>query len=143
MRESTINALLAFFVILKVYCDFHGHSRKKNVFMYGCSTAATIAASSSSSGGVESGLVGSVRERVADLSGSDPTSSMDPSDIDEDPGYRVRLWAQVLKTKRPLSVLVSLDSSVLIDLESFKNTAFTCWLFQFRVVFQNIAFAHH
>ena len=91
IRESTINALLAFFVILKVYCDFHGHSRKKNVFMYGCSTAATIAASSSSSGGVESGLVGSVRERVADLSGSDSASSMDPSDIDEDPGYRVRL----------------------------------------------------
>lgn len=111
--------------------------------MYGCSTAATIAASSSSSGGVESGLVGSVRERVADLSGSDSTSSMDPSDIDEDPGYRVRLRAQVLKTKRPLSVLVSLDSSLVIDLESFKNTAFTCWLFQFRVVCQNIAFAHH
>jgi len=20
-------------------CDFHGHSRKKNIFMYGCSTA--------------------------------------------------------------------------------------------------------
>lgn len=74
-----------------VYCDFHGHSRKKNVFMYGCSTAATIAASSSSSGEADSGdLVDSVRERVAELSGSDSTSSMDPSDIDEDPGYRVR-----------------------------------------------------
>ena len=76
---------------MQVYCDFHGHSRKKNVFMYGCSTAATIAASSSSSGEADSGdLVDSVRERVAELSGSDSTSSMDPSDIDEDPGYRVR-----------------------------------------------------
>lgn len=57
--------------------------------MYGCSTAATIAANSSSSGDVDSDLVDSVRERVAELSGSDSTSSMDPSDIDEDPGYRV------------------------------------------------------
>lgn len=71
-----------------VYCDFHGHSRKKNVFMYGCSTAATLAASSSSSADIESDLVDSVRERVAELSGSDSTSSMDPSDVDEDPGYR-------------------------------------------------------
>lgn len=72
-----------------VYCDFHGHSRKKNVFMYGCSTAATLAASSSSSGEVDSSdLVDSVRERVAELSGSESTSSMDPSDIEEDPGYR-------------------------------------------------------
>lgn len=77
-------------IALKVFCDFHGHSRKKNVFMYGCSTAATIAASSSSqSGDVDSDLVDSVRERVAELSGSDSTSSMDPSDLDEDPGYRV------------------------------------------------------
>lgn len=76
---------------MQVYCDFHGHSRKKNVFMYGCSTAATIAASSSSSGEADSGdLVDSVRERVAELSGSGSTSSMDPNDIDEDPGYRVR-----------------------------------------------------
>lgn len=79
------------FINLQVYCDFHGHSRKKNVFMYGCSTAATIAASSSSSGEADSGdLVDSVRERVAELSGSDSTSNMDPNDIDEDPGYRVR-----------------------------------------------------
>jgi len=27
-----------------IYCDFHGHSRKKNVFMYGCSVSATHAA---------------------------------------------------------------------------------------------------
>lgn len=79
-------------IALQVYCDFHGHSRKKNVFMYGCSTAATTAANSSSSGEADSGdLVDSVRERVAELSGSDSTSSMDPSDIDEDPGYRVKL----------------------------------------------------
>ena len=58
--------------------------------MYGCSTAATLAASSSSSGEVDSSdLVDSVRERVAELSGSESTSSMDPSDIEEDPGYRV------------------------------------------------------
>ena len=57
--------------------------------MYGCSTAATLAASSSSSADIESDLVDSVRERVAELSGSDSTSSMDPSDVDEDPGYRV------------------------------------------------------
>ena len=58
--------------------------------MYGCSTAATLAASSSSSAEVDSSdLVDSVRERVAELSGSESTSSMDPSDIEEDPGYRV------------------------------------------------------
>lgn len=58
--------------------------------MYGCSTVATLAASSSSSGEVDSGdLVDSVRERVVELSGSESTSSMDPSDIEEDPGYRV------------------------------------------------------
>lgn len=63
--------------------------------MYGCSTAATMAASSSSSGEVDSSdLVDSVRDRVAELSGSDSTSSMDPSDIDEDPGYRVRKLKQ-------------------------------------------------
>lgn len=74
-----------------VYCDFHGHSRKKNVFMYGCSTAATIAASAASSPGSgdgDSDLIDSVRERVVELSGSDSTSSMDQADVDEDPGYR-------------------------------------------------------
>lgn len=92
-KEATrsYSIFLLLLINLQVYCDFHGHSRKKNVFMYGCSTAATIAASSSSSGEADSGdLVDSVRERVAELSGSDSTSSMDPSDIDEDPGYRVR-----------------------------------------------------
>lgn len=88
-RSNGIFSLLL--IDLQVYCDFHGHSRKKNVFMYGCSTAATTAASSSSSGEADGGdLVDSVRERVAELSGSDSASSMDPSDIDEDPGYRVR-----------------------------------------------------
>ena len=24
-------------VFLQVYCDYHGHSRRKNIFMYGCS----------------------------------------------------------------------------------------------------------
>ncbi|XP_068741274.1 cytosolic carboxypeptidase 1-like [Montipora capricornis] len=72
-----------------VYCDFHGHSRKKNVFMYGCSTVATMAAAASpGSGDVDSELIDSVRERVTELSGSDSTSSMDPADLDEDPGYR-------------------------------------------------------
>ena len=74
---------------LQVYCDLHGHSRKKNVFMYGCSTAATVAASSSSSGELDSDVVEAIREKVAELSGSDSTSSMEPNDIVEDPGYRV------------------------------------------------------
>ena len=66
--------------------------------MYGCSTAATLAASSSSSADIESDLVDSVRERVAELSGSDSTNSMDPSDVDEDPGYRasiVKIYSQL------------------------------------------------
>lgn len=60
--------------------------------MYGCSTAATIAASAASSpasGDGDSDLIDSVRERVVELSGSDSTSSMDQADVDEDPGYRV------------------------------------------------------
>ncbi len=24
-------------MLFQVYCDYHGHSRKKNVFLYGCS----------------------------------------------------------------------------------------------------------
>ena len=68
--------------------------------MYGCSTAATLAASSSSSGEVDSSdLVDSVRERVAELSGSESTSSMDPSDIEEDPGYRVSVKKIMLINK--------------------------------------------
>ena len=68
--------------------------------MYGCSTAATLAASSSSSGEVDSSdLVDSVRERVAELSGSESASSMDPSDIEEDPGYRVSVKKQILIDK--------------------------------------------
>ena len=58
--------------------------------MYGCSTVATMAAAGSpGSGDVDSELIDSVRERVTELSGSDSTSSMDPADLDEDPGYRV------------------------------------------------------
>ena len=73
--------------------------------MYGCSTAATLAASSSSSGEVDSSdLVDSVRERVAELSGSESTSSMDPSDIEEDPGYRV----SVKKKKTTIEVRSSI-----------------------------------
>lgn len=26
----------------QVFCDYHGHSRKKNVFMYGCSVKETV-----------------------------------------------------------------------------------------------------
>lgn len=29
-------------VVLQVFCDYHGHSRKKNVFMYGCSVKETV-----------------------------------------------------------------------------------------------------
>ena len=60
--------------------------------MYGCSTAATIAASSSSSGELDSDIADSVRERIAELSSSDSTSSVDPSDIVEDPSYRVSVF---------------------------------------------------
>ncbi|EDO32134.1 predicted protein [Nematostella vectensis] len=70
-------------LLKKVYCDFHGHSRKKNVFMYGCSTLATIAAASPSSS--------------ADLEVAAPTpatpapnipASADPNETVEDVGYR-------------------------------------------------------
>lgn len=27
---------------MQVFCDYHGHSRKKNVFMYGCSVKETV-----------------------------------------------------------------------------------------------------
>lgn len=27
---------------VQVFCDYHGHSRKKNVFMYGCSVKETV-----------------------------------------------------------------------------------------------------
>ena len=76
--------------------------------MYGCSTAATLAASSSSSGEVDSSdLVDSVRERVAELSGSESTSSMDPSDIEEDPGYRVSV-------KKKKKTTIEVRSSILM-----------------------------
>ena len=96
-RPSTLKKVCAHFCFrlnsrFQVYCDFHGHSRKKNVFMYGCSTAATIAASSSSSGELDSDIADSVRERIAELSSSDSTSSVDPSDIVEDPSYRVSVF---------------------------------------------------
>ena len=91
--------------------------------MYGCSTAATLAASSSSSADIESDLVDSVRERVAELSGSDSTSSMDPSDVDEDPGYRVSiiriyslLWLSIL-----VFPLKHLNSLLLIGQKSQKQ----------------------
>ena len=75
-----------------MYCDFHGHSRKKNVFMYGCSAAATIAASSSSSSSadlIDTDIADSIRERMAELSGSESNSSMDPNDVVEEAGFRV------------------------------------------------------
>ena len=25
--------------VVQIYCDYHGHSRRKNIFMYGCSNA--------------------------------------------------------------------------------------------------------
>lgn len=28
--------------MLQVFCDFHGHSQKKNVFLYGCSVKETL-----------------------------------------------------------------------------------------------------
>jgi hypothetical protein len=32
-----------------LYCDFHGHSRKKNVFMYGCASGRRSVASNDKS----------------------------------------------------------------------------------------------
>ena len=47
-----------------------------------------MAASTSSTDG-DNDLVDSVRERAAELSGSDSTGSMETNDLEEDPGYRV------------------------------------------------------
>lgn len=52
----------AFVCVRQVFCDYHGHSRKKNVFLYGCSIKETLWAS-----------------------GSD----VDTVGLKEDPGYRV------------------------------------------------------
>lgn len=30
------------FLLAQVFCDYHGHSRKKNVFIYGCSVKETV-----------------------------------------------------------------------------------------------------
>lgn len=49
--------------LLQVFCDYHGHSRKKNVFLYGCSVKETL---------WQSG------------------SAVNTVGMKEDPGYRVR-----------------------------------------------------
>lgn len=54
---------LLFLPVFQVFCDYHGHSRKKNVFLYGCSVKETL---------WESG------------------SEVDTVGLKEDPGYRVR-----------------------------------------------------
>lgn len=51
-----------FLCVYQVFCDYHGHSRKKNAFLYGCSIKETLWAS-----------------------GSDVTTV----GLKEDPGYRV------------------------------------------------------
>lgn len=35
-------ALMSPLLCAQVFCDYHGHSRKKNVFMYGCSVKETV-----------------------------------------------------------------------------------------------------
>jgi len=52
--------------IPQVFCDYHGHSRKKNVFLYGCSMKETL---------WQSG------------------STINTASLKEDPGYRVHLLA--------------------------------------------------
>ncbi|KAM6944088.1 cytosolic carboxypeptidase 1 isoform 2-T2 [Lycodopsis pacificus] len=42
MGTSHLAASLRDAYIFKVFCDYHGHSRKKNVFMYGCSVKETV-----------------------------------------------------------------------------------------------------
>lgn len=59
---ANVYALL-FLPVFQVFCDYHGHSRKKNVFLYGCSIKETL---------WESG------------------SEVDTVGLKEDPGYRVR-----------------------------------------------------
>ena len=39
--KYSIPVNFVYFYIWQVYVDFHGHSKKKNVFMYGCSYLAT------------------------------------------------------------------------------------------------------
>ncbi|XP_031558115.1 cytosolic carboxypeptidase 1-like [Actinia tenebrosa] len=70
-----------------VYCDFHGHSRKKNVFMYGCNKAGTLPSSLSSSVEVEAGNRNTERSGLQ-MSETDSSSSMDASDVLEDAEYR-------------------------------------------------------
>jgi hypothetical protein len=48
----------------QVFCDYHGHSRKKNVFLYGCSVKETV---------WQSG------------------SAVNTATLKEDPGYRVAI----------------------------------------------------
>lgn len=46
--DSTgIHCLYIFNQAPLVYCDYHGHSRRKNVFMYGCSRKESVLAGES------------------------------------------------------------------------------------------------
>ena len=37
VRNSELKVMVI--LIFQVYCDYHGHSRRKNIFIYGCSAA--------------------------------------------------------------------------------------------------------
>ncbi len=68
------------YYIPQVFCDYHGHSRKKNVFLYGCSMKETL---------WQSG------------------SPINTASLKEDPGYRVRLLYNKRKSQmRSLSYLI-------------------------------------
>ncbi|XP_065059496.1 cytosolic carboxypeptidase 1-like [Rhopilema esculentum] len=66
-----------------VYCDFHGHSRKKNVFMYGCSVAATNAARQQGNSDTVyfNGAEGELKTEANNLEDVN-------ANVDEDTGYK-------------------------------------------------------
>lgn len=63
-EDEWCQIILRLFDLFQVFCDYHGHSRKKNVFLYGCSVKETL---------WQSG------------------SAVDTLAFKEDPGYRVSL----------------------------------------------------
>ena len=87
-RAFSISDNYDFINPLQVYCDFHGHSRRKNVFMYGCSVAATNAArQQGNSDTVFFNLVnGDQGEARIEMNTVDDVSG----NADEDTGFKVK-----------------------------------------------------
>lgn len=78
---------LLFLPVFQVFCDYHGHSRKKNVFLYGCSVKETL---------WESG------------------SEVDTVGLKEDPGYRVRRTPAKVCVEKKIQCETLYDVLVLI-----------------------------